>query len=504
MNLKTLKFLFGIFLINFPNFVWAQDTCSGDAVRLDSAGGSMAQVQLIDQGDLAICYACVAAQAAASAHGVREICPLAVAASTAVKSKAQMIEEDNALEASYVCQAVKAANQVGYCQNCGPFYDGLRAIDGGDAFFDELNRYFNTYREEVRGGSRRSWNDVINADAVTQFNENLCRIVPPVIRDDFVLPVRSLLLDAMKKNNPGILFQGMLERACSPRNPEAGTSTPSCRNLEWPSANAARELLRNHFTSNTVTPLGVEYCANMFSSEDPENFRSVHPDRNSRNGLTEWRAYDDKSDRIKWTLEQFDRKYMPVLETFSTNIQNEANNTELSESERNSRQALSNYINVVKQCVQNYRNRLNSRTGRRETIDMFFPDGEAAESPLATLFIEALSESNCPDFVAAQETVPEDYEYGATTRQAIIDSLNAAENEAREERNCGGHASLIIGKRCRGDRFQYLIRNTWGQDCDSYHYSRSGNTMECEASNSAIWVDEDIIINNSYRYNRFN
>jgi hypothetical protein len=55
--------------------------------------------------------------------------------------------------------------------------------------------------------------------------------------------------------------------------------------------------------------------------------------------------------------------------------------------------------------------------------------------------------------------------------------------------DCGGHASLIIGRRRVGKSCQLLVRNSWGTSCNAY-----SNDFECENGN--IWVDENILKKN--------
>ena len=56
---------------------------------------------------------------------------------------------------------------------------------------------------------------------------------------------------------------------------------------------------------------------------------------------------------------------------------------------------------------------------------------------------------------------------------------------------CGMHASIVVGKRQKNGSCQFLIRNSWGTDCDSY-----AKTWECQ--NGQIWVDADALLENTY------
>ena len=56
---------------------------------------------------------------------------------------------------------------------------------------------------------------------------------------------------------------------------------------------------------------------------------------------------------------------------------------------------------------------------------------------------------------------------------------------------CGRHASLVIGRRADPtdlSRQQLLIRNTWGNNCGSYH-----RDWTCDGPKGSIWVDENIL-----------
>jgi len=489
-----------VFLAAFS--LHAQTTCERETVRLDSSGGSMERVQLIDQGDLGICYACVAAQAAASTHGVSGICPLAVAADLAAKSKKQMDGDDNALENDKVCSAVNAANKKGYCQNCGPLYAALRGIDGGDSFFDSLNTYFNSYRQTIRQGNSSSWNALINADAVSDFNSHMCSLATPDVRRNLVLPVRSVMLKAMKENNPGLLFQSLLERACTPRNPAANSTTPTCRNTEWPTRSQAQRLLRNHFSANTVTPLGMEYCSNVFDATSPESFISTQPDP-SDSSLTPFRDYTDKSDKIKWLLKQFDRRFMTSLNDTVSRLDQESTDASLTDEVRARRRLTHDYIKEIRDCSQRYRTWLGSHSNQSAVKNMFFNGADAVDAPFSTIVAKVMTDTCSDSITQKRSAIAEGDTYSSAAREALTTSLQHQERLGSQERGCGGHASLIIGTRCQSGRFQYLVRNTWGQDCDGYQHDSSSHS-QCEATTSSIWLDEDVIINNSYRYNTFN
>jgi hypothetical protein len=63
----------------------------------------------------------------------------------------------------------------------------------------------------------------------------------------------------------------------------------------------------------------------------------------------------------------------------------------------------------------------------------------------------------------------------------------------QEKYNCNGHASVIVGKRTRKGRCEFLVRNTWGTDCE---YS-----WECLKNKKGhvqgLWVDGISLVNNS-------
>lgn len=65
--------------------------------------------------------------------------------------------------------------------------------------------------------------------------------------------------------------------------------------------------------------------------------------------------------------------------------------------------------------------------------------------------------------------------------------------------NCGNHASIIVGKRARGGRCQFLVRNTWGNSC--------GYDWECEKNQQGqeegFWVDAEALVDNIYKLDYF-
>jgi len=68
------------------------------------------------------------------------------------------------------------------------------------------------------------------------------------------------------------------------------------------------------------------------------------------------------------------------------------------------------------------------------------------------------------------------------------------EGKQFNKKPCGYHASLIIGHRLVNQQDEFLIRNSWGNDCSKYH-----SDWQCTDGN--IWVDADTLIKNTTDYN---
>jgi hypothetical protein len=65
--------------------------------------------------------------------------------------------------------------------------------------------------------------------------------------------------------------------------------------------------------------------------------------------------------------------------------------------------------------------------------------------------------------------------------------------------DCGNHASLIVGKRARGGRCQFMVRNTWGDSC-RYDWECEKNQQGQE---EGFWVDAENLVNNIYKLDYF-
>lgn len=63
----------------------------------------------------------------------------------------------------------------------------------------------------------------------------------------------------------------------------------------------------------------------------------------------------------------------------------------------------------------------------------------------------------------------------------------------RDTKSCGGHASIIMGKKEIGGKCHYLIRNSWGTKCDKYDWTCRYNAKK-EAV--GIYVSEDALFRN--------
>jgi len=78
-------------------------------------------------------------------------------------------------------------------------------------------------------------------------------------------------------------------------------------------------------------------------------------------------------------------------------------------------------------------------------------------------------------------------------------------------KECGLHASVIIGKRTRNNRCEFLLKNTWGEDCSGY-----SSKWECELGagiinprnkkpnrSFGIWIDSEELSRNIIQFTYF-
>jgi hypothetical protein len=67
--------------------------------------------------------------------------------------------------------------------------------------------------------------------------------------------------------------------------------------------------------------------------------------------------------------------------------------------------------------------------------------------------------------------------------------------KAKKSRDsCGGHAALLIGRREVNGKCQFLLRNSWGTECDHYPPELQN---QCEPGKGNIWVDADVLTKNT-------
>ena len=81
--------------------------------------------------------------------------------------------------------------------------------------------------------------------------------------------------------------------------------------------------------------------------------------------------------------------------------------------------------------------------------------------------------------------------------QGLDRAAKAPEEDNKNYKNgCGGHASLLIGRRfnSKSKKCQFLVQNSWGASCDE-PYSPKWN---CEPGTGKIWIDCDELANNVY------
>lgn len=84
------------------------------------------------------------------------------------------------------------------------------------------------------------------------------------------------------------------------------------------------------------------------------------------------------------------------------------------------------------------------------------------------------------------------------TQPPYYNSLHStAFNTPAKEVQCGSHAVLVIGQRTMKDAdgntyCKYLIRNSWGKDCGTYHEKRQ---QDCEDGD--LWIDSQDLLTSS-------
>ena len=63
----------------------------------------------------------------------------------------------------------------------------------------------------------------------------------------------------------------------------------------------------------------------------------------------------------------------------------------------------------------------------------------------------------------------------------------------------GNHGVLIIGSRCRNNKIEYQIQNSWGNSCSPYiPPGESESIYDCNPNEGNLWVPEDILVPNTY------
>lgn len=82
-------------------------------------------------------------------------------------------------------------------------------------------------------------------------------------------------------------------------------------------------------------------------------------------------------------------------------------------------------------------------------------------------------------------------------------SNNAEDVRTCDKKNnpdcCGNHAVTVLGTRCVKNRVQFLMKNSWGNDCSFYTPDKS-KKEKCNPDTGDIWYDADNLIKISYGY----
>jgi hypothetical protein len=72
------------------------------------------------------------------------------------------------------------------------------------------------------------------------------------------------------------------------------------------------------------------------------------------------------------------------------------------------------------------------------------------------------------------------------------DPKNDMQMIAKDNEECGSHASIVIGMKNIEGKCHYLVRNTWGTKCDYDWTCRFNSDQEAVG----IWVEENALLNN--------
>jgi hypothetical protein len=77
---------------------------------------------------------------------------------------------------------------------------------------------------------------------------------------------------------------------------------------------------------------------------------------------------------------------------------------------------------------------------------------------------------------------------------SILTDLSKPDAPPAPKDSCGGHAALVIGRREVNGKCQFLLRNSWGPECDHYPPKLQSN---CEPGKGNIWIDTDTLTKNT-------
>jgi len=76
----------------------------------------------------------------------------------------------------------------------------------------------------------------------------------------------------------------------------------------------------------------------------------------------------------------------------------------------------------------------------------------------------------------------------------ILTDITKKDAPPASKDSCGGHAAVVIGKRPMNGKCQFLLRNSWGTECD--HYSPDIQS-QCERGKGNVWVDAETLTKNT-------
>ena len=132
--------------------------------------------------------------------------------------------------------------------------------------------------------------------------------------------------------------------------------------------------------------------------------------------------------------------------------------------------------------------------GHRLTVPQMRITGLYRQGQLPSPGLQAADQKKMSDYAWNILSRPGAQPIGVGFCSNILTTSNTFIQPGGSKQHCGPHAALLAGVRCAGGKRQFLLRNSWGNNCGSQLHAR--HKTNCDRRGN-VWVDAENLMKSS-------